>query len=285
MKRTWAGRKRPAFTAVELLVVITIIAILAALVVAAASRVLKMQAWMGASSDITRMQQSLETARAAYGQIEYLPSKLRLFNDINVYRTTTDAEVKRSANVLRKMFGRRFITNGGTVTWGPAAAGTAGGATLTGSECLTFYLGGMTDVANRRCLGFSNNPLDPTASGGERIGPFYSFVPSRLSAGPSGTFFQYRDPWNTPYAFFGAYSPNNYDSTHAETFGASTVSPYGSSGNWVNPKTYQIISAGPNMLFGAGGSSWSPGNGYGDANNGTDDLANFSGAQLGEPQS
>lgn len=289
MMRTRAGQPRTAFTAIELLVVVTIIALLAALLVGAASKVLALQARTEAASDITRMQQSLETAKAAYNNIEYLPSKLRLFNDINIYRTSNDAEIKRSAAVLRKMFGRRFITNGTTVNWGPAQANTPAGCTLTGSECLVFYLGGIPDTANRRCLGFSNDPLNPTASGGERLGPFYDFKTTRLTAGPSSAYFQYLDPWGTPYAYFGAYSSNNYDASHAEAFstkeGSTTVGPYGSSSNWINPKTYQIISAGRNLRFGAGAATWNASSGYGDIVDGADDLSNFSSTELRDPQS
>jgi type II secretory pathway pseudopilin PulG len=271
---------------IELMIVIAIIAILISLLLAGVQRVLVVQERVETQSDITQMTQSLDAARTTYGKVtggggpEFFPSKLILHNDISKYRlATATADEKRTAAVLRQMFGKRFISNGTTVAW--LAGGATASRTLQGSECLVFYLGGMSDLAGSRCLGFSTNPLDPTAAGGERLGPYFQFKSTRLVAGPSGSFFHYLDRNGRPFVFFGAISPNSYDATHAH----EGVSPYyesGSSTNWLRPNSFQIISAGRDKAFGAGG-ALNIKTGYSSGTSGADDLANFSSTDLGNP--
>ncbi len=273
--------RRAGYTFVELLMVIAIIAVLAALLLGGVQKVLALQARTEAMSEITKMAAALEQAKAAYDHIDYLPSRLVLHSNVAVYRDENAApEVKRTAQVFRKMFGRRFLSNGTAVNWG-----VPDGTVLSGSECLVFYLGGMP--GSGRMDGFSTDPVNPTKPGGERKGPFYEFRWTRLVPGPHGRP-HYLDPWGTPYAYFGPNWANAYDPTHAQTFttknGTSTVAPYGGGSNWINPKSFQIISAGRNLVFGPGGTSWDPSTGYGELNPGGDDLANFSSIELSDPQ-
>ncbi len=70
--------------------------------------------------------------------------------------------------------------------------------------------------------------------------------------------------------------------------GYNLTSPYTNSttSQAINPNTYQLISAGADGVFGAGG-SWNPATGYptggGAVNHGVDDLANFARSTLGRP--
>ena len=111
-------------------------------------------------------------------------------------------------------------------------------------------------------LGFSSKPGQPTAVGGDRLGPFYQqFQGSRLQKGANG-FFSYLDPYGTPYAYFSSYKcPNGYN-----RYGGSDcvgVAPYLRTTSplafW-NESSFQIISAGPDKTFGVGGVLWGSNN-------------------------
>jgi len=190
---------------------------------------------------------------------------------------------------------------------------------LTGDQCLVFFLGGITYGTPPDCQGFcSSAPTtstitalrNPTQAGGDRIPPFYKFESKRLvrlvqqSDGsywyvdPSGTptfkaalqppaspndFYSYADPYGTPYAYFSSYKLTNgyarYGNSDCVNLG---VSPYQSSTNpvkYYNPNSFQIISAGPDKVFGPGG-LWTAGTSTTAAGT-ADDMANFADALLG----
>ena len=304
MMRTRARARRGAFTFIELLFVIAVIAVLIALLLGAVTKVLTLQSRTEVLSDITQMQQSIETSKAAYGNIEYLPSRLILYNDIAAYRNigalpaTEQAVARQTADVLRRMFGKRFVQNAGVLPgagWGQlAATAMTGPRYLRGSECLVFYLGGMQDPAGR-CIGFSKDPLEPTKlTGSDRLGPYFQFKPARLKPFAAGRPFEYLDSYGAPFAYFAPSGPNQY--APVSIYGAPQLNDdnvhlgfldaYHSGGS---PKQYyasdkfQIISAGPdgkkpNGGFGTGGALPQTGAVEFGAK---DNLANFSQTELG----
>jgi hypothetical protein len=96
----------------------------------------------------------------------------------------------------------------------------------------------------------------------DRIGPFFNFASGRLVAGGNG-FFAYNDPWKTPYAYFSSgkrrnnynayYNPAGSGAALASDCATLGVWPYiDPNSNYMNPDTYQIISAGSNQAFGQG---------------------------------
>src|SRR5262245_49089724 len=117
---------RRAFTLVELLVVITIIAVLVTLTTAGIQAVRKTMPRTQNQSDITKLAEALERAAVEYGRVSgegprVFPSRLILYNDLSSYSknwTATsvvqDALTKRSAQTLRQMFGRNFLRNNST---------------------------------------------------------------------------------------------------------------------------------------------------------------------------
>jgi prepilin-type N-terminal cleavage/methylation domain-containing protein len=322
------ARRRKAFTFVELLFAIAVIAILIALFLGAVTKVMQQVARTETTTEIAKLAQSLGAARARYGNIEFFPSQLILYNDISKYRNIAllpaaeQPYATQTAQVFRYMFGKRFISNGGAL---PGAGwGVPDATVLQGSEALVFYLGGM--IQNGRTVGFSTNPTNPTllpaAAGEDRIGPFYEFRPARLKllaalpAGSSRPYPSYLDPYNKsstdpaapdmPYAFFGALSPNNYNPAEVQSMviavaGVPTAVPvarpyyeFGSGGTtgtptkWLNPNTFQIISAGRDRTFGmvassATGPGWDIRIGW-PVGPGADDVSNFSQTELGNPQ-
>jgi prepilin-type N-terminal cleavage/methylation domain-containing protein len=268
MMRTRARARRNAFTFIELLVVVAVIAIMVALLLGAVSKILTLQARTETLSDITQMQQSLETAKAGYNNIDFLPSRLILFNDISNYRNIASLPAaqqpiaQQTADVLRRMFGKRFIQNGTVVNWGQLVPST-GPAYLRGSECLVFYLGGMQ--VGGRCIGFSRDPLNPTDTvSKDRLGPYFQFKGSRLASFFVGRPFEYADPYGLPFAYFAPSGPNNY--APQSIYGAAQlnddnvhlglVDAYNQGGapkQYYNPNGVQLISAGPDGKKAQGG--------------------------------
>ncbi|MEN6459427.1 MAG: hypothetical protein ABFC63_10920 [Thermoguttaceae bacterium] len=142
------------------------------------------------------------------------------------------------------------------------------------ATALYFWLGGP------KGNGFSANPVNPFDDGPRRIGPFIKFAKERLRTVGGGT--QYLPPGGAgqPYVYFHGglhgYRDNN---------GWCSAHPYRSSvdNSWINPHTFQILSAGEDGQFG-GGSHYPAGGDYEQAN--LDDMANFSsGSTLGNAMS
>lgn len=325
--------RRTGYTFIELLMVVVIIAILAALLLGGINKVMAMQARTEVLSDITQMAQSLEQAKAQYGHVEHLPSCLVLHNDKTKYRNASsdprlnglipgrtnvslrDA-TQRSMATLQAMFGRRLFqakapANGGELINWDGSGNLNNSTVLSGPECLVFYLGGMPDLTPNkpRCLGFSKDAQDPTGGTTDRIGPFFQFKPSRLVVRPGRAFFEYLDAYpnktgfpRQPYAYFGAFGPNDYapanvyrtnptassatfTNTDNEVLGFANAyfetGTSGSSTRWLHPNKYQIISAGPDRAFGAGGPLLVTEGSIDPLTK--DNLANFSSSELSNP--
>jgi RNA polymerase sigma factor (sigma-70 family) len=219
--------------------------------------------------------------------VSYIPSQILLRED-GAYNTANPIE-KDTVTFLQQMFGRRVNLVG--VDWngnGAIDQGAAGTFTLTGDQCLVFFLGGipMTNGVNG-CLGFSTDPVNPSTSAGQRRGPYYEFKSGRLVRGSNG-FFSYVDAFNkgSPYAYFSSYkTTNGYNRYGASDCPHLGVSPYQlPSRSFINAGGFQIISAGANGIFGVGGTTWDPTSGYPRGDPGADDLSNFSSTKLGMPQ-
>jgi hypothetical protein len=180
-----------------------------------------------------------------------------------------------------------------SVTWGPMAG------RLSGDQVLVWALGGMqsSESGSGRCLGFSDDPSDPTRPGGKRIGPFFGFQSNRLRivGGRSARAFSYLDPYSNdvPYLYFAAaptgnsYTPDCSAVTNNKGVSSGPVLPYFNSTNpigFINPTSYQIICAGKDGVFGPGG-QWTPATArtvYPPGTAGSDDLSNFHPRPLGE---
>jgi hypothetical protein len=294
-------------TLVELLVVLAIIAVLVALLSGAILKTLSQGPQLQTRSDLTQLSDALGTFQAKFGLRYPPPSQIKLCSLKSQYG---NAQLdKDSIQYLQSMFPRMADTWSGTVNnsysntngiyWGqnpttgqPTTLPT-GGVTLTGDQCLVFFLGGLQTTVNGTtgCLGFSTNPNDPAAQGGDRIGPFYDFKPIRLVPGANGSataaaFFQYNDTWGSPLLYFSSYKTRNGYNRYgvgADSPPGLSVSPYSSpNGIFYNSDTFQIISAGVNKSFGAGG-TWDMNSAAPMTAGGMDDMTNFYPRLMGVP--
>ncbi|MBI1913634.1 MAG: type II secretion system protein [Planctomycetes bacterium] len=314
------NRKGPrwAFTLIEMLVVIAIIAVLVSLTAGVVLRILGKGPETQRRSDISQLQADFAQFKVTFKLSEQPPSRLALRSNILQYDMTDKLE-KESKEFLVRMFGSsvgltgKYDANGNPIPYTLAWAGYQTDANgnyifdangnpipisfpqpmrLSGDQCLVFFLGGITDGTPPTCQGFSSNSRNPTALGGDRIGPFYKFESNRLA--PSNGFYSYNDPYGRPYAYFSSYKTKNgynryYNAYQNSDCANLNVWPYYSAkGKYHNPESFQIISAGKDTTFGCTKSGldpndpnptpWNPGNTSGAFE---DDMSNFYDAVLG----
>jgi len=329
--------RRTGFTLVEILVVIAIIAVLVSLTMAAVMKATGAGTRAQTRSEIGEFEASLKAMGQDLGNPSYLPSRLVLKEDGRYDKRSAD-HVKTMA-ALTKMFGRHVIGTfpnpptgnanvdnviGGNATSVPVQIDWNGSGSidtgrewiLQGPHCLVFYTGGIP--VNGVPSGFSKDPKNPAAPGGQRYGPYFTFKPKRLvfdsSANSNARFFPvYIDPYDKmPYLYFsnnGAGNDYNKLTTTTMLNGTTTatgpdcttsvstltlnvqVMPYlTDASNFVNPKGFQIVSAGADLQFGLPWSGtpptlqWTPAIGYGGRAPGADDIANFSKSPLAGAQ-
>jgi prepilin-type N-terminal cleavage/methylation domain-containing protein len=290
-------KKRAAFTLIEILVVIAIIAILASLLLAGVMAVLYKGPEARLRNDIMQLSNQLTKFHADKGF--YPPDRIILRpNFIQYGNTGLDAE---SRYYLGKMF-----PNIGSFTNMAWAGYQANGSpvqtpvapndfwTLEGDQCLVFFLGGIPD-ANGKVTGFSNNPKNPTQAGGDRI-KWYDFEGARLTTQFRATspFPSFLDPFlKKPYVYFSSgRKADNYNtaipanvtfnvSPYIQTAAVLAVPPNpGTPAKYWNSTTFQIIAAANDGAFGPGGVVWPS---FPVAPAANDDYSNFHDSKLGAP--
>jgi hypothetical protein len=161
---------------------------------------------------------------------------------------------------------------------------------LSGTECLVFFLGGMFEDGAPN--GFSKNPANPFATGGQREGPFFDFDTGRFVNIDNDAVVEYVDTFagqRMPYLYFSSndgqgYLPLGKDAAYGfegvdddaagmtdviEELGlgddhvlrdaaanAPTIQDVyrqSTDGAAWKPKSFQIISPGPDAVYGIGG--------------------------------
>jgi prepilin-type N-terminal cleavage/methylation domain-containing protein len=281
---------RTAFTLIELLVVIAIIAVLVALTSAAVFKILGRGPEVQTTNDITQLANALGAFKAKYGS--YPPSRIRLFRSGSSYTgSQLDQDSKQYLQSVFPGLASFWAAGNAVQGWG----GTQDGATLTGDQCLVFFLGGVQTNAGgvNGCLGWGtgNDPTVITATST----PMFNFQSNRLTTQfNTNGFFSYLDGWGKqPYIYFSSYywknanSYNRYGSTDAPP-GYSIQPCFTATApvmRYVNPQTFQIISAGADTNFGPGG-QWAPQMADQYTGTGADDLCNFNqGLRMGGPPS
>jgi prepilin-type N-terminal cleavage/methylation domain-containing protein len=247
-------RRAPqGFTLVELLTVVVIIGILAALITAAAIKAKDMAKTTAMKAEISQMALALDAFKQQFG--DYPPDGTN----------ATD-----TANFLRRAF--------------PRYSGTLPGApwpNLTPATALTYWLGGGTDNTGYTWL--SANPVNPFDGSQSRIGPPpFEFDRTRVN---NGQFYPNNGTGVTahPFLYFkatgGTYS-GAYSVAASSGTATTSVTPYVDTrlnNTPVNPRAFQIICPGMDGIFGTG-NHFPTGSDYN--SNNYDDITNFSNGKL-----
>ncbi len=285
MIRRSYSQPRSAFTLIELLIAIAIIALLAALLLPAISKVRTYANRATATSEINQLAAACTKFQGDWGF--YPPSVF-----------TIPTRIDQPGYVLLKSKYNRWNPTlmPDMVTIAPASALVGAGQTLVGGQSLVYFMQGPNGT------GWAHDgPYVPSST--SALGPYYNFQPNRLVAGNNiGNFgfnaasapvayssaFFYMDPFGSPYGYFGsAKVGGKYNPAESFSWNYSTMSPLFDSTKYVNEKTCQIICAGENGAdeslpvgskgFGSGG-AMTPGTGdYASSARGGDDFGNFNG--------
>jgi len=306
--------KRRAFTLIELLTVIAIIAILIGIILPAVNAARDSARRAQAINDIAQLSAGITTAKSTM-QARYVPNYSYLWSSYDVTPGGPNYAFNLAALTdLRQFFGSRFGTPDSSnpyLIW----SGLPNWGAISGSQCLVFYLGGYRD--GNFTVGFGDDMRNPfyTTSSSAVPKTFYDFNLKRLwftpNAGPPVYVDSYGMPNSamrgTPYFYMtaqrgGDYADQNrvlmkpgiciypagvytnFSTGEQATMPSLQISPLiDAVGKYVNPDGWQIISAGKNGHPGPGG-SWRPGNSpYTIGADGGDDLANFRTLMLGVP--
>ena len=239
---------RRGFTLIELMVVITVIAILASFVVPAVSRALFAGENTQVIAEVKLLEKALLDFKNEYGS--YPPSHFVLHEDMAGWfgdlTLTGDAAIRRanSERLIRRIFGEEYtppqlpgsttsMTNPPIAFYDIDGDGLLAGESdydpsndyssddeivLNGAECLVFFLGGMQALSpegTRIPVGFSKNRLNPftIVSGGNRDKPLFEFDNSRFIDVDGDGLQEYHDQYSgqeTPYVYLSAYDGSGY---------------------------------------------------------------------------
>ena len=274
--------KRSAFTLIELMMVILIIAILLSLLSGAVMKFIRQGNITKNRTEIGQLESSVAAFNQAFGldsKQGYFPSRFILCENYSDYFNASgqpQSQLHRdSLAYLQRIFPKLWKYNTNAIDWNNN--GVADGPVyLEGSQCLVFFLGGIPTTAGGipGCLGFSTSVSNPAAVGGPRKGPFYEFASGRLTLKPyNNGYFSYLDVYErVPFAYFSSNSSRNgynrYLGTTDQNGTPITNSDCAGLGVWpyaeyidatgatpnryLNANKFQIISAGEDMSFGPG---------------------------------
>lgn len=273
--------KRSAFTLVEMLVAIVIIAILIALLLPAISRSRISANEARVVVEIKQFETAIASFKARFG-VEP-PSRLVLFeqgadgtdggnDDWDDYSYGPD--VARSRAIIKRIWPQfNFATQHDFNANNTLDTGTNSVVLLNAGECLVFFLGGvrLPDVVpqvfpvNRSPIGFAKNPtnpFDPTST--TRDPPFFEFQAGRFVDTDNDRMLEYVDsiPGQAkPYLYLSSNEGRGYDLTDLGTSLGAMIDVYRTVNTTTTtapfpafrPQAFQIISPGYDQIYGAGG--------------------------------
>jgi len=281
------SRSRSAFTLIELIVVILVIGILAAILLPAIGNVRATARNAQVTVDIKNLEAAIAAFKLKFGME---PPSSFLIGSENVHYTGSDIG-KSSIAIMRELW-PSYVPREADSNLPGQVLGISGPQYLNGAECLAFFLGGpgmytasgsSTDLLPN---GFSSNPLSPFfQSGSSRVGPFLEIDTAKLVDVDGDGFYEILDtlPNQTmPYQYLSSYNGRGYKPFGADgnpgTADDEVITISGTpkmfsaylkkDGNWAdaskapsgvnnaaywNGKSYQIISPGLDGEYGVGG--------------------------------
>jgi prepilin-type N-terminal cleavage/methylation domain-containing protein len=285
---------RLAFTLLELLIAISIIAIMASLILTVASSASIRAHNAQVSADILSLSAGISAFKQRFG-VEP-PSSITLYEQASGWTNGSDPNAARSMGLIRQIWPQFDFTYANETSNAIDINGngtTTDTITISGSECLVFFLFGMPTLnsptaAGGAPMGFSQNPVDPfNRSGSNRIS-FAEFDKTRLilytpSGGTQHTMNAYLDTLSgqtQPYLYLSSYGGQGYNiselvgatpstsnapgQTFLDIYRQGSVSYWSSTSPSLvantatpspawNANSYQIISPGGDQKYGVGG--------------------------------
>ena len=258
-QKTTALSARTAFTLVELLVVIAIIVVLVSLLMVGVFKALDSAYEAQTRTDVTQLGVGIAAFQEHFKVTgKPPPSRLVLCKLLGNYYNPGTGQPwtplhQDSLDYLQQVFPRITSPTPATSVWATtgidwnqnglpdpqislsvyplATPVVCNGWVLEGEQCLVFWIGGIPSLtsAGFTMTGFSTNPANPAAPGGDRIAPFMELKSSRLVQwnGTAPGFPSYLDGYGSsnipptgypvsraglPYAYFSSYkAANNYN--------------------------------------------------------------------------
>ncbi len=259
------------FTLIEIMVVIVIISILAAILVPVLGNITRRARETAVKVEITSLENAIADFRTRFGVDP--PSHIHVYEQAAQWNANPADRGTITRIWPRFLFAKnRDLDLDGSAGEADPDSDNEAGIHLSGSECLVFFLGGMTafDQAGKPYMtGFSRNPADPLQRplvvGESRDGPFYEFETARLvdidnypttgSISGGDRFPEYIDTLSNqtaPYLYLSSYGGRGYlpedcwvYNPHVNNPHNPTTGGYRQNANafW-KAKSFQIISPG-----------------------------------------